>query len=252
MNWFDTNPYGNNPTFMQSFRWNSHRLGRSMFTSNFSRNGMSAMLFAPTPWQAAKATLSKTHEFGSSQHIANLRSFAAQNPENKSISKALTKAEAKQVKKTFGKKLGGFVSHHALNSAFYGLTFATTEGSLAQKSKATISEMAGMAIGWKGGMAAGAALGTAIMPVIGTGIGALAGALGGQIGVSAATQFVFDTSDRMVNRERERRNLNWVGDTTAFNTQGAYTMRQQSLSAMNRGMSTARSALGREAIIMHQ
>ena len=252
MNWYDTNPYGSNSSFMQSSRWDLHRLGRQQFTSNFARNGMSAMLFAATPGDAFRAVRGKTYEAGSKKHISNLRDLANRYPENPNIDSALKKAQglAHQPKSLIKRATSGMLGG-ALNAGFAGLTFATTEGSLATKSKATISELVGMQ-GFNIGAAAGAAVGTAIMPVIGTAIGALAGGIGAQMGLSSAAQFVFNTTDRMVKTEQDRRNLNWVGNKSTFNSQGAYTMRQQSLQAMNRGLTTARTALGREAIMVHQ
>lgn len=251
MNWFDTNPYGDSASMMKKASWGVHRFGRQQFVSNFARNGMSATLFAPTPKAAFSAVMGRTYEKGSPKHISNLKNLAARYPENPNISNALNEARKKGWKpKTLAKKALG-LGAYAASGAFYGLTFATTEGTIADKSKATISEMIGVQA-FKPGAAVGAAIGTAVLPVIGTAIGALAGGIAAQFGVSAAVDYGFKTTDRMVQRERDRRNLNWVGDKTAFNTQNAYTMRQQSLAAMNRGMATGRSALGREAIMVHR
>jgi hypothetical protein len=260
MDWFDKNPYGNNPSWIQSARWDINRFGRQQFVSNYARNGLSAMLFAPTPGSAFKAAWGKTHQAGSLTHMRNLRQLANRYPDNPNIINALQKVEESEMmslgtkKSVFGKVgnvIGKGLSHSIFSAGFYGYTFATTPGSLAEKSKATVSEVVGMQA-FRVGMAAGAAVGTAILPGIGTVVGGLVGGFGAQIAASSATQFVFNTTDRMIQKERDRRNLNWAGDTSAFNTEAAYTMRQRSLSAMNRGMSTARSALGREAIMVHQ
>lgn len=259
MDWFQTNPYGNSASWMKESRWDIHKFGRQQFVSNFARNGLSSTLFAATPGAAFRSVMGKTHEAGSRRHITNLELLLRQDPQNEKIQMALKQARAKTSKSTTGlgkldSKIGSGTMKalsHVGSAAFYGLTFATTEGDIVSKSRATIAEMVGMQA-FKPGAAVGAAVGTAILPVIGTAVGALVGGLGAQIGVSAGVNAIFDTTDRMVQRERDRRNLNWVGDMTAFNTQNAYTMRQQSLSAMNRGMATARSALGREAIMVHR
>ena len=251
MNWYDTNPYGDSASFMRKRAWDVHRFGRQQFVSNFARNGMSAMLFAPTPKAAFSAVMGRTHEKGSPKHIQNLQNLAKRYPENPNIANALNKAkELNNKPKSLGRKVLGGLGSHAFSGAFYGLTFATTEGTLADKSKATISEMVGVQA-FKPGAAVGEAIGAPFGP-FGIGVAVLVGGLASQFGVSAAVDYGFKTTDKMVQRERDRRNLNWIGDKTAFNTQNAYTMRQQSLSAMNKGMATWRSALGREAIMVHR
>lgn len=252
MNWYDSNPYGSNPTFMQSARWKAHQFGRQQYTSNFASGGISSTLFAGTPTDAFKSVFRKSTGKGSPEQIRRLQNLAIRYPDNPNINKALKNANAnKMVPKSTLSKFGGATLGHLATGAFIGATMFTTPGGLVEKTRATASEAVGFA-GWTPGMAAGAAVGSSILPVIGTGIGMLVGGLAGQIGLSAASDYAFKTTDRMVESQKRKRNINWVGDSAAFNTQGAHTMRQQSLQAMNRGMSTARSALGREAVMVHQ
>lgn len=236
---------------MGNLAWDAHRWGRQQFAGSFSRGGWSSVLFAPTQQDAFNAWRFKTLKEGSTQHISNLEHMLAQNPGDEKLTKLLKKARKPH-------KLGGMFGR-TVGAAFVALPMFTTPGGLKEKTKATISGAAGyggMLVGAKAGGLAGAAVGSAILPGLGTlvggGIGALVGTLTGGIAAEEAASGLLNIPDTIVERERKRRNLNWVGDMSAFNTPRAATMRQMSLQAMNRGLTTARSALGREAIMLHR
>jgi len=167
---------------------------------------------------------------------------------------AIEKAEKGVSKFSIGKSMLGF----GIGAAFTALPAFTTPGGIPEKAKAVGGGLAGVAgweLGSKAGMALGAAMGS-VVPGLGTAIGAAVGYIGGGIlgavGAEQAFNALADIPDNMVKSVRDKRKLNWVGDQTAFMTQSAHTMRQQSLQAMNRGMTTARSMLGREGAMIHQ
>ena len=238
--------------------------GRDLFPSSFARGGgLIPTMFAETPKEAWKTAWRKKHKVGSFDHIQNLERMAAADPGNAGVQKALEKARQAKPKISALKAVG----NTALGAAFIGLPFFTTPGGLTEKSKATAAGAVGM-VGWEVGAKLGAAtgaaignaIGTAILPGIGTVIGSLlgevggyvAGAFGGSIAMEQAAHGVMGITDRMAESERKRRGLNWVGDTSAFNTRKASTMRQQSLQLMNSGAMNARSMLGREGVMLHQ
>ena len=257
MKWFSENPHGPNPGFRGKMGWGSHQFGRNMFPSAFARGGaFTTTAFAPTVGEAFKAPWRRTVKTGSAEHINNLQRMLAENPDNsKRINKAIEKAKMGSGK-AGSAALAGRIG---IGAAFVAMPAFLTPGSGIEKARATAGAAAGQ-IGWslgsRLGMGAGAAIGTAILPgvgtVIGEAIGAIAGAFVGEYAFNEGFQALSRVPDRMVERERARRNLNWQGDTTAFMTQNAHTMRQQSLQAMNRGQMTARSMLGREGVMLHQ
>lgn len=255
MTWFETNNPNTGMGFKQRFAQGAETWGKQNFASSFARGGVTSTIFAPTPAEAFKRGMSRTHKFGSSQHIANLNNLQAEFPQNKGIQRALEKATVGKSKMKIASRIGGA----ALGVGFAAMPFFTTPGGVPEKTKAAaggLASMAGFAVGSKIGMATGAAIGTAILPGIGTAIGAgigwLAGGISGGMLAEEGLYGATGIADRMVDRERARRKLNWRGDTTAFMTQSAHTMRQQSLQAMNRGMMNARSMLGREGVMLHQ
>lgn len=257
INWFDQNP---NPTGgLRDLQWDTHRFGRNVFASNFARQGASATLFAPTAGEAFKSAFRRTHKFGSQQHISNLEQMLAQQPDNPRFQKALTKAKAEPVKRSLGRRIGGTAFKVGIGAAFVALPAFTEPGGLKEKGTAVVAGAASY-LGWeagsKVGMGIGAAAGSAILPGIGTAVGGalgyVAGGLAGAVGVDEGVRALMKIPDNLVERERKRRNLNWVGNMDAFNTQSAATMRQMSMQAMNRGMATGRSAMGREAIMFHR
>lgn len=257
VSWFYQNP---NPTGgLRDLQWDVHKFGRNMFASNFARGGASNTLFAPTAGEAFRSAFQRTHKFGSPQHISNLEFMAQQSPRNPMYARALKKAKAGEVQKSLGRRIAGGALKTGIGAAFVALPAFTTPGGIPEKTRAVVGGAASL-LGWeagsKVGMGIGAAAGSAILPGIGTAIGGALGYIGGGIlgamGVDEGVQALMKIPDNMVERERKRRHLDWVGNMDAFNTQSAATMRQMSLQAMNRGMATARSAMGREAVMFHR
>jgi hypothetical protein len=254
MQWFESNPHGANPGFRGKMNWRAHQAGRSLFPSSFARGGFAATAFAPTAGEAFVSPWRRTHQSGSPQHITNLRRMQAANPSNKRIAKALQRAESGPAKTGF---FGG-ITGLGVRGAFAALPAFTTEGGVYEKGMAVAGGAAavvGWDVGMKVGMGVGAAVGSVVPfagTAIGAGVGALVGAFAGSMLAEEGFRAAAEIPTRMVEETRKRRGLNWVGDTSAFNTQKAYTMRQQSLQAMNRGMMNSRSVLGREAMMIHQ
>jgi hypothetical protein len=164
-------------------------------------------------------------------------------------------------KRAFLLRNAGKIAGPLLSVGMAGYAFASTEGGLGNKTFAAGTELGASAVGWGAGLAGakiGGAIGSAFGPVgtvVGGGIGLLAGALGGYTVASSAAYSAYDFADRMVENQKRKRGLEWnewAGQTQAFNTQRAVTMRQRSLEAMNRGMMNSRSLMGREAGFMHR
>ena len=259
--WFNTNPPGNKASFTARMNWKTHEWGKSTFAGAYAKGGgFTQTAFAPTAREALIAPWRPRYAEGSSQHLTNLRRLQAARPKHKGINRAIGKAEkaAMQTSKgMLGTVLGAAAGAMTIGTALYEAY--NTEGGTYEQAKAGISTIAGYTVGWgigmKAGMGIGAAVGS-IVPFVGTaigaGIGALVGGFAGDHFTRAAIKGVTGVTDKMVESERRRRGLNWVGDKSAFQTQRAYTMRQQSLQAMNRGMMNSRSMLGREAMMVHQ
>lgn len=247
--WFAENP---NPTGgIRDLQWDTHKFGRNIFASNFARNGMSASMFGRTAGDRFRSALGRTHKAGSPQHIRNLEYLASMEPDNPNLVNALEKAKTtSQGSKSLSRTLFGGALKVGMGTAFVALPAFTTPGGISEKGRAVAGGLAGWA-GWSAGATLGAAIGS-VIPVIGAPIGALAGGLAASIGADEGMRALLTIPDNMVERERKRRNLNWVGNQDAFNTRSAATMRQMSLQAMNRGMATGRSALGREAVMFHR
>ena len=114
--------------------------------------------------------------------------------------------------------------------------------------------------GWQKGAKAGQALfsattlaksGTMFAKIAG-GAASFAGGMIGAYLVTKPIEYGIEKWEEGVQRELDARKMNWVGNTDVFDTQRAHTMRQTSLEAMNRGMMSARSMMGREAMMLHQ
>ena len=253
MKWFSENPH--NPGIRGDLMWESHTWARQNFASSFARNGFAATAFAPTAGEAFKSAFRPTIKKGSERHISNLMRLQNQYPDNPDIQSAIQKAKMSgTVKSSLTKRVLG----KSLGIGMVGLPMFLTEGSLQDKARATAGGVAGLAgwsVGSKVGMGTGAAIGSMI-PVVGTGIGAaigwVAGGFLGAIGADEGFQSLTRIPDRMVERERGKRKLDWVQDTSAFMTEGAHTMRQRSVQAMNRGLMNSRSLLGKEAVMIHR
>ena len=176
-------------------------------------------------------------------------------PNSPGVKKAIAATE-KGAARGVGRALFG----GALGAAMVALPAFTEDGPIEERARAVTKGLggwAGMAIGAKAGIGMGALIGSFVpIPVVGTAvgaaIGALAGGIGGAFAGEAATDALTRIPDRMVERERSRRGLDWGQHTAAFQTQRAHTMRQQSLSLMNRGAMSSRSLLGQEAMYVHR
>lgn len=226
------------------------------FHDSFARRGIAATVSARTPGFAFRNVFNRPFEHGSPEHINNLKKLQRMEPDNESIAEALKRARAPKAT-SFASKLARGALGGVGSAAFTVLPAFVTPGGVKEKGRAVVGGIVGGA-GAHGGMLAGAATGAAlgsVFPVIGTGIGlvagGLAGALAGGLGTDYLYQKVLGVADRAVDRQRDMRKLDWVKDQSAFQTKRAYTMRQQSLQAMNRGMTTSRSLMGREAMFTH-
>lgn len=261
-NWFaqQVNPHDKDffksfGTAMAGMQWDVSSWARQQFASSYARGGFTATAFAPSRKEALKSILRRPVKSGSQEHIRRLEKIQQLHPENKGVEKALGKARAAKItkggvaSKAFGPALGiGFAAH----------TMISTEGGVAEKAEAGIGFAAGT-LGWipgaKIGAGVGAAVGTFAGPlgtIVGAGVGALAGGMLGWTGAEEGVKFAASVPRRLVEREREKRQMGWGTPNAAFYTRQAATMRQVSLQAMNRGMTTARSAMGREAMFLHK
>lgn len=255
-NWFSQNPTPN-PGFLQRSMWNAHVFGRQQFAKSFARGGIASTMFAPTRKEMLLSPWRRKAAEGSAQYMSNLRKLQKLHPNSPGINKALASAE-KAATKGAGRSILRGLGGGALGAAMVIAPAFTEDGPAHEKARAVtkgIGGLAGFAAGAKVGAGVGAVVGSYV-PVIGTAIGAAVGAIVGGIGGSmageSATDFITRIPDRMVDRERARRSLNWGQHTAAFQTQRAYTMRQQSLALMNRGAMSSRSLLGQEAMFVHR
>ena len=255
-NWFDKNP-NPDPSFLQRRVWGAHTFGRQQFAKSFARGGMAATMFAPTRKEMLLSPWRMKNKEGSGAYMNNLRKLESMHPKSKGISKAIAGAQGgTRATGAFGKVMKG------LGPVGYAAGIVAPEffesGPAHEKARAVTKGLggwAGMAIGAKAGMGIGAAVGS-FVPVVGSMIGAAVGAVAGGIGGMFAGEDFTDTltriPDRMVDRERSRRGLDWGKHTAAFQTQRAHTMRQQSLALMNRGAMSTRSLLGQESMFVHR
>ncbi len=251
-NWFNQNPTPN-PGYLQRSMWNAHTFGRQQFAKSFARGGIASTMFAPTRTEMLLSPWRAKHAEGSAQYVNNLRKLQKLHPNNPGIGKALAATE-KGAARGIGRGLAG----GALGAAMVVAPAFMENGPAEEKARAVtkgIGGLAGFAIGAKAGAGIGAAVGS-FVPLVGTAIGAAVGAIVGGIGGSIAgeegTDFLTRIPDRMVERERAKRRLDWGNNSAAFQTQRAHTMRQQSLALMNRGQMSSRSLLGQEAMFVHR
>ena len=252
--WFEKNPMSN-PGFMDRTRWNAHVWGRQTFAKSFASGGFAATAFArnrremiTSPWRA-KAPV------GSYQYLQNLRDLQrvsfSHNPRN--VNKAI-----RDVTKGKPKPMASGLLGLGVTAGIIGVMGATAQGGIHEKARAATAAIGGE-IGWFAGAKAGMGIGAAVgsfLPVVGTAVGAAVGYIGGGLlgyaAGSEATDFLTRLPDRLVDKERSRRGLEWGNNIAAFQTRKAHTMRQQSLAAMNRGQMSARSLLGQEAVFVHR
>jgi hypothetical protein len=263
MDWFANNP-SQNAGSMQGALWRSHVFGRQQFAKSYARGGMAATVFAPTRKEMLISPWRTKHDLGSSEYMARLQKLQKLHPNDLGIRKAIASG-------TKGKpaKFSGFgtVGGMALGAYYIGEPALSTNGDSVDRIRAVGSGAAsyvgwevGSKVGGKLGLGIGASVGSYIMPGIGTAIGAGVGGLigyvgGGLVGAGVGEKAYSATlgiPDRMVQRERARRKLDWGGHTAAFQTQAAHTMRQQALALMNRGAMSSRSLMGQEAVFVHR
>jgi hypothetical protein len=232
-----------------------HTFGRQHFASSFARGGMAATAFAPSMKEAIMSPWRRSYREGSPQYMNNLRKLSQLHPENKGIKDLLIKNASRSNKGGMLRVLG----KASVPGMFVALPMLMTDGPVEERLRVGmkgIGSTIGWEIGMRAGMSAGAALGTALLPGIGTAIGTVLGAAGGALGGSElgdmATDALTRIPDKFVERERNRRKVNWGKHSALFNTQQSATMRQQSLSLMNRGSLSSRSLLGQEAVFTHR
>jgi len=260
MSWFDKNPKLNT-TFLQDLSFDAHTWGRQRFAKSFASGGIASTVFASSRSEMLKNPWRQRHAPGSSGYMKRLAHLNKLHPGSKKIETAISAG-----KKMSGGRLGTRMAGAALGGLFMAMPAFTTEGDAVAKARA-VGEGAAAYAGWDVGAfvgaRAGAGLGAAIgsfVPVVGSmiggAIGLAAGALGGGLLAGEATAGIYNATlgaaDNLVDRERSRRGLNWAQDTGAFRTASAATMRQQSLSLMNRGQMSARSLMGQEATFVHR
>jgi len=127
------------------------------------------------------------------------------------------------------------------------------------------------------GMELGASIGSAVTSLINNGgpsdtSGAIAGGLLGTIagasfgasamsgipsalvagiGIAATTSIVSRNMDAIKSGFQTQRGLNFAGETAAYFTQNAVTMRERAVQSMHKSNMNARSAFGQEATLMH-
>jgi hypothetical protein len=249
-------------------------LGQQTFANNYAKGGMSSYMFSPGGRRPGGLFFGSAKE-GGFRHLRRLEKMKRSglyNPQK--IQGIIDSYSAKTIGRSANtepgifNKIGNSVGGKAFKAAsstpgmmlISGVASAvTTEGSAGDKFTAGTASAASI-IGWeagsKVGLAAGAAIGS-VVPVVGTAIGAVAGYLiGGISGAFAAEEGVHGVKgymDKNVDAARRQKYASgWYGDTSAFNTQKASTMRQMSLQMMNSGMMSARSGLGHEGLQLHQ
>ena len=226
---------------------------------NYARGGISSAVFAPSRADMVKAAFRPEATQNSWSHIRRMnkvrQGLVDSGRSVKRIDKLIEAAKNGKVGPgRISRLIGG-----KIGAGFIGYSVISEEGNILKKGRAGATATAstiGFTVGMKVGAGLGAAAGSLILPGIGTAAGAVVGGvvggLAGAIGAEKVVGAAWDVVTAPIERERKRRKLNWVNDNSAFMTQGAHTMRQQSLNAMNRGMTSARSMLGQEGMMFHQ
>jgi hypothetical protein len=256
--WYAKNP-NSGAGFLEEARWDAHVWGRQAFAKSYARGGIAATVFAPSRKEMILSPWRKKFTEGSPEYVQRLRKLEAVTTDPRAkqgIQKAIGQASSGKRSLVRGGLSG--VAGAGLMAAMVLYPALTEEGPANEKARAVtkgVGAMAGWAVGSKAGMGIGAAIGSYV-PVVGTAIGAVVGYVAGGLIGSGAGEAVTDAitrvPDRMVDRERSRRKLEWGNNIAAFTTQRASTMRQQSLSLMNRGQMSARSLMGQEATFIHK
>jgi hypothetical protein len=248
---------------------------QELFPQNYAEQRSAFVASQPNRASARSAYFSRTAHPGSDRYMNNLRSLEEDMLRRhggilpKKIEERMAGAKKAHIDalahphrartlRNLGRAIGPVAT---LGFAAYAM-WGGEGGSTGDRAAAAAGEVAGGiggGIGWFAGGATGAAIGSAILPGVGTVIGGLVGSFAGSFaGYSAGSGAVgtaYDFANRLVDNEKRKRGLewnDWAGQTQAFNTQRASTMRQRSLEAMNRGMMNSRSLMGREASFMHR
>ena len=235
------------------------------FASNYARGGISNIMFEEKASDVFWKSLKGGVRANSPEHIKNLEAMSQKSRKGikgwgsaKRTTKALSAARKANAAGKIGPGVIGRTFGGVLGVGLIVGGGALAEGPIQEKARGAATGL-GAAVGWQAGGTVGAATGAAIGSVLGPlgvaagyAVGYIAGGfIGSEAGMSAADAAT-RVPDRLVEKERAKRQFTWANDNSAFMTKSAHTMRQQSLQAMNSGMMSARSMLGREGVMLHQ
>lgn len=249
-------------TLFGDIRHEMNMYARSAFAGNFASGGLSAQLFSNTfagrmrAWGSAwnPLTMFSGVPEGSPEWKANMTAIEKSAPKSMRAKIRLERIKggsaAKTVLKSAGMKAGMGVAGVGLSAGFAAYSAYSTEGGAFQKGNAAVSSIAGD-IAFGAGALVFSGIGAAVGGPVGLAIGII-GSVATAMGATEGTAMFGNYINNKVLEREQRRKLEWVNSNAAFNTQKAYTMRQQSLAMMNRGEMSARSLMGREAVMMHQ
>lgn len=227
---------------------------RNQFMSSFAAGGMAAQAYGPTSRSRMAAVLSREARPGSPEWVRRMEGMkntpgASSTAIDNMIADKRASYRPGREKLTklgmMGKALGpiGFMAMPAIGVVTGEGAYGKAKGGLVG-----VADSTGFAIGMGVGRLAGAAIGG----IGAVALGPIAIGMAAAYGASAIAEKGFEIAEGIVGRERKKRASEWGRSNPAFDTQRAYTMRQQSLSMMNRGQNTARSMMGREAVMIHQ
>jgi len=256
--WYAKNPNAGGGLLSEAM-FDAHVWGRQQFAKSYARGGVASTLFAPSRKEMILSPWRRKYSEGSPEYVNRLRKLEAVTTDPKAkqgIQKAI--AEAGSGKKSLLRKGFGGVVGAGLTAAMVVYPAVTEDGPLNEKARAAtkgVGGLVGWSVGSREGMGIGAAVGSYLGPIgaaVGLVVGYVAGGLIGSGAGEAAADSITRIPDRMVDRERARRKLEWGNNITAFRTERAHTMRQQSLALMNRGQMSSRSLMGREAVFIHR
>jgi len=231
--------------------------GKTHYTSNYAKGGFSSVVFAPNRKEMLSSMFKFQTRANSPEHIRAMEKIAMERGAFKGPTKRMASIlKAKEGR--LGPGLGGRTFGGVLGGAYIGYAALSANGGAVKKIRGGVSataETVGFAAGSNVGLALGAAAGSFAGPlgsVVGGALGMIGGGVLGAMGFNMASEQMMDVLEGPAKREQRKRKVNWVHDNSAFMTQNAHTMRQTSLNAMNRGMTSARSMLGREGVMFHQ
>ena len=205
---------------------------------------------------AAKYFKNRATDKAGSPRLLGTGTDFSRRPYNTASAGAITKYSEGSGQKSAVKKAGGKLAGRLFMGAMMLEPMLTEEGDYNKVKQTTtgLIGLGGFELGMKAGKArfAKAAISGSRLLRVGGGLGKLAMGFTGMAALEFAAEEAIGAWQGGVEKERDLRKLNWVGNTDAFNTQRAHTMRQTSLQAMNSGMMSARSMLGREGVMLHQ